>query len=298
MDLRRCGHILCNKYSKRDVFLYQAVARNSDRWLFHAQNTANQGNNSSTSSAIVTAAIQRARKSLVTDHFVPRKSHPRNSDFEPATAAKVFITKVLLQQNASDVTNTFKPLDGSIDESYTLTVLLAGTATITSISSIGILYGLETLTQLFYTHTAGGIYTPFAPVLITDAPQFVHRGLNMDVSRNYYAPSDIMRTIDALSWNKFNRLHLHVTDAQSWPLVISALPDLATKGAYGAGLWYNPQELADIQEYGMYRGVEVNLEIDMPGHTASVRISSCIFSSLLCNIFVHMDYRLDRTSLP
>jgi hypothetical protein len=36
----------------------------------------------------------------------------------------------------------------------------------------------------------------------------------MDVSRVWYAPADITRMIDALAYNKFNRLHLHITDAQ------------------------------------------------------------------------------------
>lgn len=95
----------------------------------------------------------------------------------------------------------------------------------------------------------------------------------MDVSRNYYAPSDIMRTIDALSWNKFNRLHLHASDAQSWPLEIPALPELAEKGAYMAGLSYSPEVLRGIQEYGAYRGVEVIIEIETPGHASSVALA-------------------------
>ncbi|KAL8866686.1 MAG: hypothetical protein Q9174_006149, partial [Haloplaca sp. 1 TL-2023] len=95
----------------------------------------------------------------------------------------------------------------------------------------------------------------------------------MDVARNYYAPSDIMHTIDALAWNKMNRLHLHATDAQSWPLDIPALPNLSRKGAYRRGLSYSPEDLAQIQEHGMYRGVEVVVEIDMPGHTSSIAFS-------------------------
>ena len=141
-------------------------------------------------------------------------------------------------------------------------------------SSIGILHALETLTQLFYQDSASGdVYTPYVPVTISDAPKFAHRGLNLDVARNYYNPSDIMRTIDALSWNKMNRLHLHLTDGQSWPVDIPALPELSEKGAYMTGLSYSPQVLADIQEYGADRGVEVYIEFDMPGHTSSIALS-------------------------
>lgn len=140
-------------------------------------------------------------------------------------------------------------------------------------TSVGILHALETLSQLFYQSSNGGVYTPSAPIYITDAPNFSHRGLNLDVSRAYYAPSDIMRTIDALAWNKFNRLHLHASDAQSWPLEIPALPELAKDGAYMKGLSYSPNILAGIQEYGAYRGIQVLIEVDMPGHTSSIALA-------------------------
>jgi hexosaminidase len=89
-----------------------------------------------------------------------------------------------------------------------------------------------TILQLFFQHSSGGVYTKMIPVVIYDTPKFQHRGLNMDVSRNWYPIDDILRTIRALSWNKFNRLHLHMTDSQAWPMDIPAFPLLSQKGAY------------------------------------------------------------------
>ncbi|KAI4227637.1 MAG: hypothetical protein L6R36_002272 [Xanthoria steineri] len=225
--------------------------------------------------AIVQAAIQRAQERLFNDTFVPWKFHPRHSDFEPPTnATKTFIKNVAIQQNETDSSAVLKPMAGEVSENYTLSISTSGTVAITAISSIGILRALDTFTQLFYQHsTNSAIYSPYAPVAIVDAPKFAHRGLSMDVARNYYPPSFIMHTIDVLAWNKFNRLRLHATDAQSWPLDIPALPELSTKGAYRKGLSYSPQQLADIQEYGMYRGVEVYIEIDMPGHTSVIALA-------------------------
>ena len=223
---------------------------------------------------VIDAAIDRAKDRLFNEKFIPWKFHPRNSNFEPSEdTTKSYISKIVLQQNASDAVNIFKALDGELDESYSLAINADSQATITSSTTIGILRALETLVQLFYQHSVGGIYTISAPVYIEDAPKFAHRGLNLDVSRNYYAPSDIMRTIDALAWNKFNHLHLHATDSQSWPLEIPALPELAKKGAYKEGLSYSPDVLAGIQEYGAYRGVQVSIEIDMPGHTSSIGLA-------------------------
>ena len=70
-----------------------------------------------------------------------------------------------------------------------------------------------------------------------------------------------------------NRLHLHMTDAQSWPLEIPALPELVSKGAYAPGLSYNPACLGKMQEYAAYLGIEMIIEIDMPGHTSSIAFS-------------------------
>lgn len=233
-----------------------------------------QPNSNLSSKSVIDAAISRTKDRLFNDKFIPWKFHPRNSDFEPSSdAPKSYISEIALLQSASDPANVFKASDGEVDESYSLAITQEGQVTINSVTSIGILHALETLTQLSYQSSTGGVYIPSAPVLISDAPKFPHRGLNLDVSRAYYAPSDIMRTIDALAWNKFNRLHLHATDAQSWPLEIPALPALATAAAYMKGLSYSPAVLAAIQEYAAYRGIQVSIETDMPGHTASIALA-------------------------
>lgn len=163
-----------------------------------------------------------------------------------------------------------KPLAGEVDESYKLELTEDGVATITASTSIGIAYGLTSFTQLFYKHSNGGAYTPYAPVSINDKPKFQHRGVNMDLARAFFSLADIRRTIDAMAYSKMNRLHLHITDSQSWPLVIPTMPELAEKGAYRSNLVYSKQDLDQIQLYGAQYGVEVFLEIDMPGHTSSI----------------------------
>ncbi|KAI4177665.1 MAG: hypothetical protein LQ343_000128 [Gyalolechia ehrenbergii] len=238
--------------------------------------TTNSTLNTASSYAIVQAAIQRTQDRLFEDNFVPWKFHPRNSDFEPpSNGSRTYIRNVSIQQNQTDSAAILKPLAGEVNEQYTLSISTAGAVEITAISSIGILRSLETFTQLFYRHsTNGGVYSPYAPVSIVDGPKFGHRGFSMDVARTYYPASFILHTIDVLASNKFNRLHLHATDSQSWPLDIPALPNLSRKGAYRTGLSYTRQQLAQIQEYGMYRGVEVYIEIDTPGHTASIAHSA------------------------
>jgi len=96
----------------------------------------------------------------------------------------------------------------------------------------------------------------------------------MDVARSWYSIHDIKRMIDAAGYNKLNRFHLHVTDGQSWPLEIPAIPQLSAKGAYRSDLTYNPTQLRDLQYYGALQGVQVYLETDMPGHTSSIWYSN------------------------
>ncbi|CEJ92013.1 hypothetical protein VHEMI07693 [[Torrubiella] hemipterigena] len=132
-------------------------------------------------------------------------------------------------------------------------------AKITSKSSFGTLHAVKTFAQLFYAHSsdASGVYNKLAPVKIADKPKFSHRGVNLDVARNFFPIKDLECTIDALSMNKFNVLHLHMTDSQSWPIEIPALPQLAQNGAYAPNHIYFSNDIQHIQQYGLSRGVAV-----------------------------------------
>ncbi|KAG8532303.1 uncharacterized protein KY384_003944 [Bacidia gigantensis] len=222
---------------------------------------------------VLNAAIERAFYRLNNDDFVPWKFHPRDSDFEPHQPpyqSPNLIQAINVTQQKPDPVNVFKAETGEVDESYGLDIDTAGNITIIADSILGLLHGLTTVTQLFYTHSSGGVYTPYAPISILDSPSFPHRGLNLDIARNWYPPDEIKRVLEALSWNKFNRLHLHATDAQSWPLEIPSLPLLASKGAYAPSLTYSPATLADLHKFALYRGIQLTIEIDMPGHTAAI----------------------------
>jgi hexosaminidase len=224
---------------------------------------------------IVQNAINRTVDTLFNKNFVPWKFHPRFSDFEPKlTGSSVYIKTINLKQNGSDPSDIEKPTAGNLDESYSLSVTTAGEVTITAATSIGLLYGLTTFTQLFFKTSSGdGVYTILAPVEITDAPKFPWRGLNVDTSRTFKPMSDLYAMVDALSYNKMNRLHWHVTDAQAWPLEIPSMPELADKGAYIGFQKYSPEDVKALQEYGALLGVEVAVEIDNPGHTSSIAFS-------------------------
>ena len=157
-------------------------------------------------------------------------------------------------------------------EAYTIEVSKDGGVLIRVASPLGGMHALETFAQLFFAHSSpsSGSYTPYAPVAIKDSPMFEHRGLNLDISRNWISPADVMRIIEAMAANKLNRLHIHASDAQSWPVEIPALPDLAIKGAYSHSQIWHAEDLEAVQLHGTNYGIQVFLEIDLPGHTTSI----------------------------
>ncbi len=231
------------------------------------------------SEEIVQAAFERAVKTIREDKFVPWKFHPRNQldqyEPQPRGSKRIKLRTLEITQTTADTPDTFKPLAGAVDESYNFTLGTDGKAELTAVSSTGVLRGLDTFTQLWYLHSnrGEGVYCNQAPISIRDAPRFQHRGLNLDLARSWIPREQVFRQIDALAWNKFNRLHIHMTDAQSWPMDVPSLPKLGREGAYAKGLSYTPQDVEDFHIYATMRGVELIIEFDMPGHTSSIAYS-------------------------
>ncbi|OAQ90480.1 glycoside hydrolase family 20 [Purpureocillium lilacinum] len=218
---------------------------------------------------IVQGGVSRALGAIFQQGFVPWMLRGRDDKYEPDlhSAPSRRIKTLEITQTGNDSTHTFKPLAGQLDESYTLNVTADGKASIRAGSSIGVLRALETFSQLFWKHSSGTAwYTALAPVSVSDAPKFPHRGILLDVSRHWFPVEDIKRTIDGLAMNKMNVLHLHITDTQSWPLEVPSMPRLTEFGAYAPGLTYSPKDIAGLYEYAIHRGVQIIMEIDMPGH--------------------------------
>ena len=246
--------------------------------LLHSQTFCSSDNQTTPSGSIsqqdiLHSAIQRTQKTLTSTKFVPWKFYSRTTDFEPDSSASYqTLATVQISQldNAEkDVISAAEFFDG--DESYSINISESGFGEIKSNSTLGTIRALQTFEQLFYAHSDRiRVYTPLAPISIVDSPMWPHRGLNLDISRNAFSPADVMRTLDAMSTCKFSRLHLHATDAQSWPIEIPALPTLAKNGAYRSYLTWSPNDLRAVQLYGLRRGISVYLEIDMPGHTGAI----------------------------
>lgn len=219
------------------------------------------------SAPIISAGVKRTLASIFDENFVPWMLLPRRqlSTYEPQ------LNQSVAQVSSLDITLVGD--DSNVDESYKLSITQAGSATLSANSTNGVLHGLETFSQLFYQHSSEdpiAFYLVNAPIDIEDAPVYPWRGVMLDTARHFIPADDIIRTIDGLAYNKLNKLHIHVTDSQSWPLEVPAIPELSVLGAYHPTQVYTPEVIEDIQQYGIYRGVDVYFEIDMPGHIGVV----------------------------
>ncbi|XP_040197368.1 beta-hexosaminidase subunit beta-like isoform X1 [Rana temporaria] len=153
------------------------------------------------------------------------------------------------------------------DESYKLSVNEDG-AVLQASQVWGAVRGLETFSQLVYKDSNGAFV--INKTQITDFPRFAHRGLLLDTSRHYLPLKVILKTLEAMAFNKMNVFHWHIVDDPSFPYQSEAFPELSNKGAYQASTHiYNFIDIRIVIEFARLRGIRVIPEFDTPGHTYS-----------------------------
>ncbi|XP_044259005.1 probable beta-hexosaminidase fdl [Tribolium madens] len=151
------------------------------------------------------------------------------------------------------------------NESYELTVQ-EKSANITALNFFGARHGLETLNQLIWYDEVINELRILHDVVIRDYPKFPYRGVMIDTARNFFPINLIKKIVDGMAMTKLNVLHLHLTDAVSFPIVLPRAPQLAYFGAYGPDMVYTPEDITDLRQYSQIRGVRLVLEIDAPSH--------------------------------
>ena len=180
-------------------------------------------------------------------------------------------------------------------EYYEMT-LNDGRIDIRGISPDAVMNGIKTLAKLV-EQNAGNSVVPNAE--ICDWPDLNHRGMMLDIVRNYSKPDDVKRLIDKLATLKLNKLHFHITDDEAWRIEIPGLPELTEVGGRrgmtetedeylcqiyaGNGNPNDPtttsngyltrEDFIDLLRYAYARGVEIIPEIESPGHARAAIMS-------------------------
>lgn len=173
-----------------------------------------------------------------------------------------------------------------VKEGYTM-IISPDTIRIEASDEAGVFYAKQTLKQWGDTIPCGRV---------TDYPDLPHRGIMLDVVRNYYPVDSIYRILDMMAYHKLNVLHFHLSDDEAWRLEIPGLPqltDIGSKRGYTTdesdcllpmycGGWdaespttangyITREKYIELLKCAGERHIRVIPEIDMPGHMRAAK---------------------------
>ena len=193
------------------------------------------------------------------------------------------------------------------DDAYELSLTLSGIQ-IRAGNEAGAFWAVQSLKQYIWNSANGQKQNSLelTCIKIIDEPKYSWRGFHLDVSRHLFTKEYILKIIDWLSYYKFNKLHLHLSDDQGWRVESKKFPLLNEIGSWRIfdsydsicmrkaqsnsdfaidprfikvrngikmyGGYYTQDDLAQIIEYAKNHFIEIIPEIDMPGHmSAAIR---------------------------
>jgi hexosaminidase len=152
-------------------------------------------------------------------------------------------------------------------------------------NSKGAFYAVQSLLQLL------PIKSDFKSIAIQcleikDAPQFLYRGMHLDVGRHFFSVDFIKKYINLMSILKMNTFHWHLTEDQGWRIEIKKYPKLQEIAAFRNetlighyseqpqkfdgkkyGGFYTQEEIKEVVKYASERQITIIPEIEMPGHS-------------------------------
>ena len=168
-------------------------------------------------------------------------------------------TATLAQLHVNVLTDD-ESLTADTNETYALNIQ-AGNGTLTAHSVYGALRGLETFAQLVY-----GKGTLVDEAKVTDSPRFRFRAALIDTSRHFLPLAVIYENLDLMAYSKYNVLHWHIVDWQSFPYQSATFPQLSAQGAFTPAHVYTQTDVKSVIQYAQRRGIRVIPEFDTPGH--------------------------------
>jgi len=196
-----------------------------------------------------------------------------------------FATKPVVDASLPDaitqVNVTFTGLSASVPpmvgknktlEHYEINIGNTGSVDVKAHTVWGALHAFETCTQLFEWNGQDFVVQRI-PIALVDEPRFPWRGFMVDCARHYVPLAKLRRIVDGLATFKMNVLHMHLSDAQSFPMEIPDVPSLAGS-AFSPKAVYSTKDMTDFIAYARYRGIMVVPEVDIPAHSASWRYAS------------------------
>jgi len=214
---------------------------------------------------LVDNAFNRFQNTLTNSYLGISKKGKRKTSF--------FCTKEANQHDIEihvNIASTHSKLTLETDESSSLTITTEDnqiTVNIKANTFFGARHALESVAQLTMFDEAHDSLQIVSEVQISDdKPAYPYRGVMLDTSRNFFSVESIMRLITAMSYNKMNTLHWHITDTHSFPIEIPSVPELHKWGAYTPERIYRHEDVKKIVNHGLIHGVRILPEFDQPAH--------------------------------
>jgi hexosaminidase len=218
--------------------------------------------------------VLKAAKERFVEFLQHLPDYPDEYPVNPQKAQLVPLLGVKINVQQKNSSRTDNVIPHGFDESYQIQIDSKNEYIMVESQSVfGIVRGLESLVQLieFGWMDQDKSFPVFiirnTPLYIADAPTYPYRGLMIDTGRHYQPLDLILANLDVMGQNKFNVLHWHITDDQSWPFVSETFPELSEKGAYSKHAIYSHADAQRVIEEGYLRGIRVIPEFDLPGHS-------------------------------
>jgi len=215
-----------------------------------------------------------------------------------------FVPSIMIGSETADV--RLETVASLPDEAYNL-VVTSEKILIESAGDAGFFYALQSLRQLLPVGVVEGkkqnrtMEYKIPVMTVNDRPRFGYRGLMIDVSRYFMPKHNLLKIIDAASFLKINKIHLHLVDDNGWRLEIKKYPRLTQVGAWrvkrdepfpnrrnqeegepvSVGGYYTQDDMREIIRFAALRQIEIIPEIEMPAHTNS---SLAVYPELACPV--------------
>ena len=215
-----------------------------------------------------------------------------------------FVPSIMIGSETADV--RLETVASLPDEAYNL-VVTSEKILIESAGDAGFFYALQSLRQLLPVGVVEGkkqnrtMEYKIPVMTVNDRPRFGYRGLMIDVSRYFMPKHNLLNIIDAASFLKINKIHLHLVDDNGWRLEIKKYPRLTQVGAWrvkrdepfpnrrnqeegepvSVGGYYTQDDMREIIRFAALRQIEIIPEIEMPAHTNS---SLAVYPELACPV--------------
>ena len=195
------------------------------------------------------------------------------------------------EETIIELKKTELPVTCQCPDEYYEIVIKNNLLTLKANDAHGIFNACQTLVALLDNMKLAS--SPLPNLHITDYPDMGHRGIMLDVARNFTKKTDLLNLIDILSFYKMNVLHLHLSDDEAWRVEIPGLEELTEIASrrghttdeltclYPAYAWgwneadttslangyYSRNDFMDILKYAKERHIRIIPEIDIPGHS-------------------------------